>query len=61
MHDVNNLKLPLLAITDVYRCRCKVELFFKWIKRHLRIKQFRRFSENTAKTQIEVYHVDDSI
>jgi hypothetical protein len=44
--------LPALTITDLYRCRWQVELFFKWIKQHLRIKQFYGTSENAVKTQI---------
>jgi IS4 transposase len=36
----NNFALPALTITELYRCRWQVELFFKWIKQHLRIKQF---------------------
>ena len=41
-----------LAITELYRCRWQVELFFKWIKQHLRIKKFYGTSENAVKTQI---------
>jgi hypothetical protein len=48
----NNFVLPALTITDLYRCRWQVELFFKWIKQHLRIKQFYGTSENAVKTQI---------
>lgn len=48
----NNLTLPALTITELYRCRRQVELFFKWIKQHLRIKQFYGTSENAVKTQI---------
>jgi len=48
----NNFTLPALTITDLYRCRWQVELFFKWIKQHLRIKQFYGTSENAVKTQI---------
>jgi hypothetical protein len=48
----NNLTLPALTITELYRCRWQVELFFKWIKQHLRIKQFYGTSENAVKTQI---------
>jgi hypothetical protein len=48
----NNFALPALTITDLYRCRWKVELFFKWIKQHLRIKTFFGTSENAVKTQI---------
>jgi len=48
----NNFTLPALTITDLYRCRWQVELFFKWIKQHLRIKQFYGTSENAVKTQL---------
>jgi hypothetical protein len=48
----NNFTLPALTITELYRCRWQVELFFKWIKQHLRIKQFYGTSENAVKTQI---------
>ena len=48
----NNFALPALTITDLYRCRWQVELFFKWIKQHRRIKQFYGTSENAVKTQI---------
>ncbi len=48
----NNFMLPALAIADIYRCRWQVELFFKWIKQHLRIKVFYGTSENAVKTQI---------
>jgi transposase len=48
----NNFKLPALTIADLYRNRWKVELFFKWIKQHLRIKSFYGTSENAVKTQI---------
>ncbi len=48
----NNLVLPAITITELYRCRWQVELFFKWIKQHLRIKQFYGTSENAVKTQI---------
>jgi len=40
------------AITELYRCRWQVELFFKWIKQHLRIKSFFGTSENAVKTQV---------
>ncbi len=36
----NNFDLPALTIAELYRCRWQVELFFKWIKQHLRIKRF---------------------
>jgi len=48
----NNLALPALTIAQAYKCRWQVELFFKWIKQHLRIKAFFGTSENTVKTQI---------
>lgn len=48
----NNFMLPALTITELYRCRWQVELFFKWIKQHLRIKKFYGTSENAVKTQI---------
>ena len=48
----NNLELPALTIAELYRCRWQVELFFKWIKQHLRIKKFYGNSENAVKVQI---------
>src|SRR5256885_17190682 len=48
----NNFILPAFTITELYRCRWQVELFFKWIKQHLRIKVFFGTSENAFKTQI---------
>ena len=48
----NNFALPTLTITELYRCRWQVELFFKWIKQHLRIKAFFGTSENAVKSQI---------
>jgi Domain of unknown function (DUF4372)/Transposase DDE domain len=48
----NNFKLPALTIAQLYRCRWRVELFFKWIKQHLRIKAFYGLSENAVRTQI---------
>jgi len=48
----NNFTLPALAITELYRSRWQVELFFKWIKQHLRIKAFYGTSENAVKTQV---------
>lgn len=48
----NNFLLPALSITTLYRCRWQIELFFKWIKQHLRIKAFFGTSENAVKTQI---------
>ena len=44
--------MPALTIAELYRCRWQVELFFKWIKQHLRIKAFYGTSENAVKTQI---------
>jgi hypothetical protein len=48
----NNFTLPALVIAQLYRCRWQVELFFKWIKQHLRIKRFFGTSENAVKSQI---------
>ena len=48
----NNFIVPALVIAELYRCRWQVELFFKWIKQHLRIKTFYGTSENAVKTQI---------
>jgi len=48
----NNLELPPRAVADLYRCRWQIELFFKWIKQHLRIKSFFGNTENAVKTQI---------
>jgi hypothetical protein len=48
----NNFSLPTLSVPQLYKCRWQVELFFKWIKQHLRIKAFYGLSENAAKTQI---------
>jgi hypothetical protein len=48
----NNFALPALTITQLYRCRWQIELFFKWIKQHLRIKAFFGTTENAVKTQI---------
>jgi len=48
----NNFALPALSVCALYRCRWQVELFFKWIKQHLRIKAFFGTSENAVKTQI---------
>ncbi|NIR31549.1 MAG: IS4 family transposase [Gammaproteobacteria bacterium] len=48
----NHFALPALTVTELYRCRWQVELFFKWIKQHLRIKAFFGTSENAVKTQI---------
>lgn len=48
----NQMALPAQTICDLYKSRWQVELFFKWIKQHLRIKQFYGTSENAVKTQI---------
>jgi Transposase DDE domain/Domain of unknown function (DUF4372) len=48
----NNFVLPALTIAQIYKSRWQVELFFKWIKQHLRIKAFYGTSENAVKTQI---------
>ncbi len=48
----NNFTLPALTVAKIYKCRWQVELFFKWIKQHLRIKAFYGTSENAVKTQI---------
>lgn len=48
----NNFSLGSRTIADLYKCRWQVELFFKWIKQHLRIKSFFGYSENAVKTQI---------
>jgi len=48
----NNFDLPALTICLLYKSRWQVELFFKWIKQHLRIKAFFGYSENAVKTQI---------
>jgi hypothetical protein len=48
----NNFNIPALTITQLYKSRWKVELFFKWIKQHLRIKAFYGTSENAVKTQL---------
>ena len=48
----NQMTLPALTIAELYRCRWQIELFFKWIKQHLRIKAFYGTSENAVKTQI---------
>jgi hypothetical protein len=50
----NNFVLPAITIADLYRCRWQVELFFKWIKQHLRIKAFYGTTENAVKTQIGI-------
>ena len=48
----NQFALPAPTICALYRCRWQVELFFKWIKQHLRIKRFYGTSENAVRTQI---------
>ena len=48
----NNFLLPSLTVAHLYKARWQVELFFKWIKQHLRIKAFYGTSENAVKTQI---------
>jgi hypothetical protein len=48
----NNFLLPALTITQLYQCRWQVELFFRWIKQHLRIKAFYGTSENAVRTQV---------
>lgn len=48
----NNFALPALTVAELYRCRWQVELFFKWIKQHLRIKAFYGTSKNAVKTQV---------
>lgn len=50
----NHFSLPALTIAHLYRCRWQVELFFKWIKQHLRIKTFYGTTENAVRTQIWV-------
>jgi hypothetical protein len=48
----NHFSLPAFTIAELFRCRWKIETFFKWIKQHLRIKAFYGTSENAVKTQI---------
>ena len=48
----NNFQLPAFMIAQIYKCRWQVELFFKWIKQHLRIKAFYGTIDNAVKTQI---------
>ena len=50
----NNFALPALTVARLYKCRWQVELFFKWIKQHLRIKAFYGTSDNAVKTQVWV-------
>ena len=48
----NNRALPAATIGELYRCRWQIELFFKWIKQHLRVKAFYGTSPNAVRTQI---------
>ncbi|RMG37002.1 MAG: IS4 family transposase, partial [Gammaproteobacteria bacterium] len=48
----NNFTIPAITVAELYRYRWQVELFFKWIKQHLRIKSFFGTSENAVKTQV---------
>lgn len=48
----NQFTFPALTIADIYQCRWQIEIFFKWIKQHLRIKAFYGTTENAVKTQI---------
>ncbi len=48
----NHFKLPAVVIADIYRKRWEIELFFKWIKQHLKIKSFYGNSANAVKTQV---------
>jgi len=48
----NNFHIPPQTVADLYRCRWQIELFFKWIKQHLRIKSFFGTTQNAVKTQI---------
>jgi IS4 transposase len=48
----NNFALPALTIAQLFQCRWQIEIFFKWIKQHLRIKAFYGTTENAVKTQI---------
>ncbi len=48
----NNFILPSITIPQLYKCRWQIELFFKWVKQHLRIKSFYGTSENAVKTQV---------
>ena len=52
MFLTNDFTLPALSIAQLYRRRWRVELFFKWIKQHLRIKAFYGTDENAVKTQV---------
>jgi IS4 transposase len=48
----NNFAEPALTIAQLYRCRWRIELFFKWIKQHLRIKAFYGTSDNAVRVQV---------
>ena len=48
----NDFFLPPLTVAEIYRCRWQIELFFKWIKQHLRIKRFFGTSPNSVKVQV---------
>ena len=48
----NHFELEAKTVADLYKCRWQVELFFKWIKQHLRVKSFFGISETAVKTQI---------
>lgn len=48
----NNFSLPAPTIAELFRCRWQIEIFFKWVKQHLRIKSFFGTTENAVKTQI---------
>ena len=52
MFLTNNFVLPALTIAQLYKCRWQIELFFKWIKQHLRIKAFYGTSPGAVRTQI---------
>ena len=52
MFLTNNFDIPALTVAELYRNRWRVELFFKWIKQHLKIKSFFWTSPNAVKTQI---------
>ena len=52
MFLTNNFVLPALSIARLYKCRWQIELFFKWIKQHLRIKAFYGTSPGAVRTQI---------
>jgi IS4 transposase len=48
----NNFDFPAYTVAQLYKCRWQIELFFKWIKQHLRIKSFYGRSVNAVKTQV---------